>query len=59
MGDTVNLRQFRKRKNRQDKAAKADANRKLHGISSKQRKSAQSENVKNISALDAHRLDKG
>jgi len=52
MADVVNLRQFRKRKQREDREEQADKNRKAHGVSSK---------VKKLSAvtqdIEARKLD--
>lgn len=56
MGDVVNLRQFRKRKSREEKAATADANRKLHGISTKIKKQSEAENEIEARRLDGNKL---
>lgn len=56
MVDPVNLRQFRKRKAREEKAQQAEANRKLHGISSKLRKQVKQQNEAAIARLDGKRL---
>ena len=52
MAEVVNLRQFRKRKKRDEKEAQADANRKSYGISTKLKKLT-AENQK----LEARKLD--
>jgi len=58
MVDPVNLRQFRKRKQRLDKEKLADDNRKKFGISSHIRK-AEKENQKlSTIKLDGTKLDK-
>jgi hypothetical protein len=56
MGDVVNLRQFRKRKARDDKEIKAEKNRQAHGISTKLRKRKQLENEIEQRKLDGKNL---
>lgn len=56
MGDLVNLRQERKRKQRDQKAKKADANRALHGRSREERRLTDAEHQKADKHLDGHRL---
>ena len=56
MVEPVNLRQFRKRKQRAEKEKAADANRKLHGISTKLKKQTRSENDATNRKLDGNRL---
>lgn len=58
MVEPINLRQFRKRKIREEKEQVADANRKLHGISSGLKKRAKSENASNTTKLDGKRLNR-
>lgn len=55
MGDTVNLRQFRKQKARADKAKAADQNRARHGRSKadKQRDDLERQNV--LTFIEGHR----
>lgn len=58
MVEPVNLRQFRKRKQRADKEKQADENRKKFGISTKLKKSAKAnEQLKSV-RLDGTKLDK-
>ena len=56
MVDPINLRQFRKRKKRQDKEAQADQNRKLHGIPTTLRKQTKQSNTLTERKLDGQRL---
>ncbi|MEM8651219.1 MAG: DUF4169 family protein [Pseudomonadota bacterium] len=56
MVEPINLRQFRKRKQRQEKEKKADSNRKLHGIPTALRKKAKAENNIEASKLDGQKL---
>lgn len=55
MNGVVNLRQFRKRKSRDEEAAKAEENRKIHGMSSKLKKQAKAANAKASKKLDGKR----
>lgn len=55
VGDTVNLRQFRKRRKREADDAAAQANRKKFGIPGKLRKSAAQENALAAAKLDGHK----
>ncbi len=58
MVEPVNLRQFRKRKQRADKEKQADENRKKFGISTKLKKSAKAnEQLKSV-RLDGTKFDK-
>ena len=56
MVEPVNLRQFRKRKLRAEKEARAEENRKFHGISSKLKKQAKIRNASDESRHDGKRL---
>ena len=56
MVEPINLRQFRKRKQRAEKEEAAEKNRKIHGISSKLKKQAKSENTAVVKLLDGKRL---
>ncbi|MFC5387472.1 DUF4169 family protein [Aquamicrobium segne] len=56
MAEIVNLRQFRKRKAREDKAHKATQNRALHGRSKAKRAVDSAEQAKADSFLDGHFL---
>lgn len=58
MVEPVNLRQFRKRKQREEKAKQADENRKVHGISTKLKRIGKEINTANITKLEGHKLDK-
>ena len=57
MVEPVNLRQFRKRKQREEKADQAEQNRKIHGISSKLKKQAKVQNKHKTASLDGKHLD--
>lgn len=56
MGDLVNLRQVRKRKQRDDKARKADQNRALHGRTRGERTLDDHERKNADKQLDGHKL---
>lgn len=56
MVEPVNLRQFRKRKQREEEQKKAEANRELHGVSSKLRKQAKKQNLVTIKKINGKRL---
>lgn len=56
MAEVINLRQFRKRKKREERDAKADANRNIHGISSKLKKLATAKTEKEADKLDGKKL---
>lgn len=55
MGDLVNLRQVRKRKQRDDKARKADQNRALHGRTRGERTLDDHERKNADKQLDGHK----
>lgn len=55
MGDLVNLRQVRKRKQREEKARKADQNRALHGQSGAERSRTAKERTKADKQHDGHK----
>lgn len=55
MGDLVNLRQARKRKQREEKARKADQNRVLHGQSGAERSRTAQERTKADKQHDGHK----
>lgn len=57
MGDVVNLRHFRKRKSREDRARLADENRTIHGETKAARTLRQVEADNAFRLLDAHRRD--
>ena len=57
MGDVVNLRQFRKRRARQDKADKAAANRRKHGRTKTEVESEVQRREREERSLDDKRLD--
>ncbi|MEM7290530.1 MAG: DUF4169 family protein [Pseudomonadota bacterium] len=56
MSDVVNLRQFRKRKNRAEKEEAAAANRKQHGISKVELKRSAAKRDVEKRKLDGKRL---
>lgn len=58
MGDVVNLRQFRKRKSREDAARHAGENRIRHGESKPSRTLRETDCESAVRILDAHRRDK-
>ena len=58
MVEPVNLRQFRKQKNRAEKEKKADENRKKFGISTKLKKFEKADKRLTSLKLDGHKLDK-
>ena len=55
----VNLRQYRKRKQREDKAAAAEANRVKHGTPKAVSELAKARAEKAAKTLDGHRRDEG
>jgi hypothetical protein len=57
MADIINLRRARKNKDRATKAAKADTNRRAHGIAKPARDLAKARRDKDARVVDAHRLD--
>ena len=58
MGDVVNLRQFKKQKQRSDKSAKADQNRAKFGQSKEQTALTQKEKRRTETTLDGAHLDR-
>lgn len=56
MAELINLRQARKRAERQKKDERAQSNRSTHGQPKAQRSLARAEREKAERALDAHRL---
>ena len=59
MSKPVNLRQYRKRKQREDKAAAAEANRVKHGTPKAVSDLAKARAEKAAKALDGHRREDG
>jgi len=57
MVEPVNLRQFRKRKARDEKKLKADKNRKIHALPTALKKAARAKTDKEITKLDGHKLE--
>lgn len=57
MGDVVNLRHFRKRKSRNDRARLAGENRTIHGETKAARRLRQVEADHAVRLLDVHRRD--
>jgi hypothetical protein len=55
--EIVNLRRARKSKARDEKAAKADANRTKHGVAKPVRDLAKARREKEQHAADAHKLE--
>lgn len=58
MVEPVNLRQFRKQKQRTDKEKLAENNRQKFGVSTKLKKVAKANDAINIAKLDGAKLDK-
>ncbi len=58
MGDIVNLRQFRKLKQRQDKSAKAEVNRAKFCQSKLAKKLTEAEKARSDQTLDSARLER-
>ena len=58
MGDLVNLRQARKRRERKRDAAAAAQNRAAFGVTKAERRTIEAERTKAERALDAHRIDR-
>jgi hypothetical protein len=58
MGEIVNLRTARKRKERETRAKEADASRALHGRTKSEKQVETVHREKAISFLDGHRRDK-
>lgn len=58
MGDIVNLRQFRKQKQRQDKSAKAEVSRAKFGQSKLAKKLTEAEKARSDQTLDSARLER-
>ncbi len=59
VADIVNLRQVRKQRARDEKAATAEQNRALHGRSKAERRQADDERDRAARTLDGHRRDDG
>ena len=57
MGDLVNLRQARKRRERERDVAAAAQNRAAFGVTKAERRTIEAERAKAERALDAHRID--
>ena len=57
MGEIVNLRQFRKAREKAQKAAQAAENRALFGRPKASRTLAEKRNTIEVARFDAHRLD--
>ena len=57
MGDLVNLRQARKRREREQKAAAAAENRAAFGMTRAERRKAEAEQTIADRRLDSHRLE--
>lgn len=58
MVEPVNLRQFRKRKQREEKERKADENRKLFGTSTKLKKLSKAKNLIEANRLEGAKLER-
>ena len=59
MGETINLKQFKKRAERDRSAKQAETNRARFGRSKSERTSEQQQRERAKSLLDQHRLDDG
>ncbi len=58
MGDVINLRSFRKKKERAERLRKASENRARAGRKKAQRKSEEKDKETTVAFLEQHRLDK-
>lgn len=58
MVEPVNLRQFRKRKQREENDRKADENRKLFGTSTKLKKLSKAKNLIEANRLEGAKLER-
>ena len=58
MSDVINLRQMRKRKDREDKAKKAEENRVAFGRKKSEKQVSIKEKIKQTRELDGKKLDK-
>ncbi len=59
MGDVVNLKQFRKAKERAEKQKNAEQNRAKHGRSKADKKKKTAEEEKQDALLSGHQLERG
>ena len=59
MGDVVNLKQFKKRSEREQSAMQADANRARYGRTKAERARDQQQKDRAGELLDQHRIDDG
>lgn len=59
MGELVNMKQFRKRRERSHKAQEADTNRALFGRTKAEKRRDEQSAESQKAALDGHRLDDG
>ncbi len=57
MGDVVNLRRFRKARDRADKAVEAASRRASFGRAAAERDTTAAERLRGEAALDRHRID--
>ena len=58
MADVINLNRFRKRKAAEERAARADASRRRHGMSRAERDAAERERERAADDLAGKRLDR-
>ena len=58
MGDVINLRSFRKKRERAERLRKASENRARAGRKKAQRKSEEKDKETTVAFLEQHRLDK-
>ncbi len=56
-GDVVNLRRYRKCREREDEARRAEENRRLHGRNKSEKQEARLTKDRQDRHLDGHRLD--
>jgi len=57
MGEVVNLRQARKRRDREERASEAEANRVKHGLSKAEKNLSSARRDQDARKLDGHRLE--
>lgn len=57
MGELVNLRQARKRRDREERAGEADANRLKHGLSKVEKTLSAARREQDARKLEGHRLE--
>lgn len=59
MGEVINLNQFRKKREKAEKATRAERNRAKHGISKDERRAARNETEHREAEIEGKRLESG